>query len=153
MNLLHMATCIPRVLESACKPFKAVSQTPAALGSWGCELHWFSKPDVSGTCLSSAGLRSWSVCAGYNCFSSERSSRNRLPCWGWGLWWSWISASPTCLKMVLFLCADVKELFSYLSVSLRGNIPHAATDVVCPWEKVNSGSSCVTTLDNVSSSN
>ena len=68
-------------------------------------------------------------------------------------WWSWISASPTCLSVVLFLCAHVKKPFSYLSVSLKGNVPHAAIDVVCSWEKVSSGSSCVTTLDTVSSAN
>ena len=64
----------PRVHKSARKPFKAVSQIPAALGSCGCELHWFSKPDISGTCLSSAGLRGWGVCAGYKPFVPQEEA-------------------------------------------------------------------------------
>ena len=50
---------------SSLKPFLRPLQP---FGSCEYELHWFSKPDVSGTRLSSAGLKSWAVYVGYKLF-------------------------------------------------------------------------------------
>lgn len=49
-------------------PLKPFLRSLQPSGSCGYELHWFSKPDVLGTRLSSAGLKRWGVHAGYKLF-------------------------------------------------------------------------------------
>lgn len=92
----------PRASEPAHKPFKSiisVPYSPMVPLDMSC---WFSKPDVLGACLSSAGSKGWGT------WCQAKTPHQGVPLWTptqWLLHWGWNSllwSSCSASSQVLF---------------------------------------------------
>ena len=122
-------------------PPKGDFRFPVALWDPWCQPHWFSKPGVPRAHLSSADSRS----QGAQCGTPFLHSSGENTCL--------VRLHPiVCCCTRLCLCLSPNLMWHFYSLLLRAAIGafrsfsernnlYVAVDLVCPWEKVSSGSS------------
>lgn len=100
----------------------------------GHGLHWRSKLDVLGVCLSSVCLKSWAAQWGVGHFTPQIEPEfppgSGLQGCLWGLWWDCVPASPT---RSFAACGVVTQ--PDLRFSKEEIVPHVAAELVCLWEE------------------